>query len=503
MAPEPARFEEQAGELPTASSPPPRLSDRVELPKGGLSLALEQAKERLGRLRQPGKELLGRLRATLLASADEKGPGRKPQWMLPAVTVAGLFVGVGLVGLLFLAGGHGKAPAEGEPAQAASAASARPAPSSVASGAAAPVAAPVASAPASAPAAVSACTVAASAHVIAATAMVVSGVEVRAFGDAIALGFAPTDHEAKVVRIDPVSLAPTGGTTGRASDPIRRVRPVVAPKDTLAVAVDTDRKRDKVHGRRTLPLDPPLQAGAVGTDLVWTRPGGPPAGKLWSFASFASPASPASPASVGGADEIDALRAASEGAPGDTTTAIAFRRGNSILVGVATGYRSLSPKGELSRIEGLGSSIGSPAVAVNEGVVIVAWADRPSADVPWRLRMVRMKAGDPAGAPMTFSPPAGGPGNHVMSPSIASVPGGRFLLVWTEGPTSHQRVRAITLTATGEPVGKPLEISNEARNSGQGQAAVTAAEGAKGVVGFLQATDDGFEVAAAPILCGS
>lgn len=489
LAPGPAAFDEQASALPTASSPPPRPSDRVELPKGGLTLALEQAKERLGRLRQPSKELFDRLRAKLLASADEKGPGERPHWMLPAVTLAGLFVGVGLVALLFLIGGHGKGPAEGEPAQASTVAlpspSEKPAPS-------APVASnPVASALASPPAAVTACTVAAPAHVVAATAMVASGVEVRPFGDEIALGFAPTDHEAKVMRIDPVSLAPTGGSTGRASDPIRRVRPVVAPKDSLGVAVDADRKRDKVHGRRTLPLDPPLQAGAFGADLVWTRAGGPPAGKLWSLAS------------LGGADEIDALRAASEGAPGDTTTAIAFRKGNAILVGVATGYRSLSAKGELSRIEGLGTAIGSPAVAVSEGVVVVAWADRPSSDVPWRLRMVRMKAGDAAGEPRTFSPPPGGPGNHVMSPSLASVPGGRFLLVWTEGPTSHQRVRGITLSASGEPVGKALEISNEARNSGQGQAAVTAAEGAKGVVGFLQATDDGFEVAAAPIRCGS
>ncbi|MCI4354431.1 MAG: hypothetical protein L3K06_03595, partial [Thermoplasmata archaeon] len=244
LAPERAAYDEQPGPLPTASSPPPRPSDRVELPKGGLTLAFEQAKERLGRLRQPAKEQFGKLRAKLLASADEKGPARRPQWMLPAVTLAGLFVGVGLVGLVLLVGGHGKGPAEGEPAQASTVASAKPAPSASAVSTPAPIPAPtpapVASAQASLPAPVTPCTVVAPAHVIAATAMVASGVEVRPFGDQIALGFAPTDHEAKVMRIDPVSLAPTGGSTGHASDPIRRVRPVIGPKDSLGVAVDAD-----------------------------------------------------------------------------------------------------------------------------------------------------------------------------------------------------------------------------------------------------------------------
>jgi hypothetical protein len=111
-----------------------------------------------------------------------------------------------------------------------------------------------------------------------------------------------------------------------------------------------------------------------------------------------------------------------------------------------------------------------------------------------------MKAGDLPGEPVDFIPPSGGPGGHVMSPGLAGVPGGRFLLVWTEGPTSQQRVRAITLSSAGDPAGKPMEISNEAVNSGQGQAAVTAM-GAKGIVAFLQATGDGFEMVATGISC--
>ncbi len=207
--------------------------------------------------------------------------------------------------------------------------------------------------------------------------------------------------------------------------------------------------------------------------------------------------------SLDGSEDLDALRGASEESAGETTTAIAFRRGSAIWMGVATGNKALAPSGALSHIEGLGTTIGSPAVAIDEGVLMIAWADRPSSEVPWGLRIARMKAGDPPGQPVSFTPPPGGPGGHVMSPGLAALPRGRFLLVWTEGLTSHQRVRGITLTLSGEPVGAPLEISNEGINSGQGQVALTSSSGARGVVAFLQATADGFEVVATPIACGS
>jgi hypothetical protein len=90
-----------------------------------------------------------------------------------------------------------------------------------------------------------------------------------------------------------------------------------------------------------------------------------------------------------------------------------------------------------------------------------------------------------------------------MSPALAALPGQRFFLAWTEGPMSRQRVRGVTLTRSGQPLGKPLEISNEGVHSGQGQIAVTASPEARGVVAFFAATADGFELAVRPIACGS
>ncbi len=427
---------ESPADEPPADEPRRAPSEAPELPRTAFIVAVERA-----------RALLDRARVALRVAPGETS-GR-PRWLLPVATTGGLALGVGVVALLFSVCGHGKG-SEAEP-----------------------------------PRLLGACTVTGPARVVAPLAVVGAGVEVRSLGDGIAIGFASTDHDALALRLDLDSLSTSGSASGSAVDSIRRVLPLPGTKDP-GPAVDVDAPGDGVRGRRTLPLDPPLQVGAAGHDLVWARPGGPPVGKLWSFE---------------GPDDPGALRGASEASGGDTTTAIAFRHGRTIEVGVVTGSKELAARGPLSHIEGLGQAIGSPAVAIEEGAVLVAWADRPSPDALWRLRVAHMKAGDPLGDPVDFTPPAGGPGGHAMSPGLAAVPGG-FLLVWTEGPTSHQRVRGATLTLAGQPVGKPLEVSNEAVNSGQGQVAVTASPKPRGVVAFLQATADGFAIAAAPIGCG-
>jgi hypothetical protein len=322
--------------------------------------------------------------------------------------------------------------------------------------------------------------------VVAPSAVVAAGVEARPLGDSVALGFATSEHDAAAVRLDADTVL-AGSATGHSDGAIRRVRPVLAGKGGLGLSLDADSPGDRIHGRRTLPVDPPLQAGATGSDLVWARPGGLAAGKLWSPG--------------GSLEDLDALRAASETSGGATTTVLGFRRGNAIWVGAAVGTDALAPKGPLSHVDGLGAAIGSPAVAIEEGIVMIAWADRVSPESPWHLRMTHVKAGDPPGEPVTFTPPPGGPGGNAMSPGLAALPGGRFLLVWTEGPVSQQRVRGVTLTLAGQPIGEALEISTKGVNSGQAQAAVAASARARGVVAFLQTSRDGFEVAVTPIAC--
>jgi hypothetical protein len=117
------------------------------------------------------------------------------------------------------------------------------------------------------------------------------------------------------------------------------------------------------------------------------------------------------------------------------------------------------------------------------------------------VRWVRFKEGEAPGEPATFTPPAGGRGEQTMSPAVVAVPGKRFLLVWTEGPQSRHGVRALTIGEDGAPIGGPLVVSADGVNAGQGQAAVTPS--GRGAIAFLQSTDDGFGVFAAPLTCAA
>lgn len=469
--------------VPDEPAPPPATTttaapgdvEVTALPRGSLVVATDAIKRVLETL----KSALG----------DESG-GPRRRWFLPAIALAGLVVGVAVV-----AGGIAmmrKSPDESEARPESSAALPTAAAPEKASATDTPPSAPVASAAVEPPATVvesvgstTPCKVTGKPRVVAPTAIVSAGVEVRTVGNDVALGFAPNEHQATAVRIDPASLSLSSTVDAQSTDAVRRVVPLASADGALSIAADADRDGDLMQGRRTVPLDPPLDIGAAGGKLAWAHPGGPPSGSLWPLDG-----------------SVEALRGATDlgGTVAPAATAIALRLGGAIWMGTATGRDALSPQGALSRAAGLGDTVGSPAIAINDGVVIVAWADRASSNDPWSLRWVRFKAGEPAGEPGTFTPPAGGKGEQAMSPGLAAVPGGRFLLVWTDGPAARHDVRALTLSHDGAPLGKPLNISNRSANAGQGQAAVNAAR--QGLVAFLESADSGFRVVATAITCG-
>jgi hypothetical protein len=427
-------------------------------------------------LRTGAAAFAGRLRARI-PSASVLNAETRPRWFLPVVAVAGLIVGIGLMGIIVgLLSKGGDESTGREPG-------ARPKPSATTSAVAAVAASapPVESAP-GAPALV-ACTVVGSPHVIAPRATLGAGLEVVRLGEDVALGFAPTDKEAMAVRLDPSSLTATATARARSAEGISRATPIVNAKGTLALAIDADKRVDRLRGRRTVSTDPPIQLGAGEGALEWAPLRQPPGGQLWTLE---------------GGEDVEALRGAVDRS-GDPEVAVAFRRAGAVWMGVAEGTTSLAPKGELSRIDGLGIAVGSPAVAMSGGAVVVAWADRSSSDEPWHLRWARFKAGT-APRPATFAPPPGGKGDQAMSPGLTALSGGRFLLVWTEGPQSGHEVRAQTLSPEGTPLGPPLVASAEGSNAGAGQAATNG--NGQGVIAFLQSRADGFEVAASAIDCG-
>ena len=474
LAPRAALPEPPAGPpLPTA----PMTGDieLTRLPRGGLEPVFDLARRAQVALRK----VLVQARAGMAANGGLGADGR-PKWFLPVVAVAGLIVGIGLfafIGALIRGGGDSARASTGTPS---SARASLPA----ATTALKPSMPPPAVGATAATGALAPCTVSGGPHVIGPSATVTAGVELARLGDDLALAFAPSDHEAIGVRLDAASLSAIATVKAHSRDIVRRVTPLTNAKGGLSLAVDTDRRNDRLQGRRTVPAEPPVQLGATDGHVGWSRVGSAPAGELW-------------PLDEGGS--VESLRGSAENT-GERTLALAFRRGSAVWMGVATGTKTLAPKGDLSHVEGLGTAVGSPAIALSAGGVMVAWSDRASSDEPWRLRWTRFDAGGTPSAPETFTPPAGGKGEQAMSPSLSALPGGRFLFVWTEGPASGHDVRALTFGPDGKPIGAPLVISNAGVNAGQGQAAVTAS--GQGVVAFLESGGNGFQVVATPIACG-
>jgi len=394
------------------------------------------------------------------------------RWVLPASAVGGLLLGIGLAvptGIL-LRRSSGRPAAD--PASPVASAGAMASPSAL-------------GAPPEREGALISCKLAGPPRSLATNATVAAGVEARVFGSEFALGYASSDTDGVVLRVDP-SLTVLATVAGTSKGPIRRVSPVTSIGGAIGIAIDADRKSDVIRSRRTISLDPPLQVGVSASNLVWTqRVGGPVSGKLWP---------------VEGRGEIDSIRSAASEVAGEPSLALVFRRKSAVGVGLVRGGDAPAPRGPLAYFDGLGPAVGSPAVGLNDGVVLAAWADRAGAEAAWSVRLARFNAGGPPEETRTFAPPAGGTGGPAMSPAIASLPQKGFLLIWSEGPPAGRRVRAVALAGSGKTNGPAIDLSSAGANAGQAQAAV--ASSGKGVVAFLQSAGSGFELVATPIACG-
>jgi hypothetical protein len=419
----------------------------------------------------------------------------RPQWFLPVVVAGGVVVSIGLLGLLV--SGVSKSEdltvrASPAVARAASSIAERSTNAALKMPSTPAVNTVVSAALASSVE----CSAGASVRVLAPRAVVGTGVEALAFDGALAVGFASSPNEGVALLLDPSSLAVTSSAKTKSLDAIHRLSPKMTAKKNAAAVADADRRTDKLRGRRTIvSRDGAIDVGATGDALV-AGPDGVGAGggtALWK---------------LDGDGAVEALRGVSIASGSDskeTTWAFAFRRAGAIWFGAAgsdNGGKTMLAKGALSHVQGLGERVGSPAIAASGDSIMIAWADRKSDADPWSLRTVRFKAGDTPSAASTFVVPAGGLGQHAMSPGLAGLAGGRFLLVWTEGPVAKRQVRGQTLSASGAVLGAPLTISAADVYAGQGQVAVL--PDGRGVVAFLGADSQDakkFEVMATPITC--
>ena len=407
----------------------------------------------------PLPAVLGPAQPAWRAKLDELTKG-KPSWILPAAGGGGALVL--LIGALAI----GKAACG--PSSASSIATVASAPSAAASSSARPMSddhlVPIA------------CALAGERRTIAPKALAASGLEVVALGNEIAVGLAATPNEATLEILDPSNASTATRVLARSNDAIRRVLPLSRTTATL----DVDRKKDPLHARRTILGEPPLDVGAIDDGIAAAAHKTDKATKLWALPQANVP--------------VEQMRG--DVLPAGKGYAIAFRQGGTVYAG-AFGGDPPAPLAPLVHVDGLGPTGGAPVVAASGERVMIAWSDRAQPTETWHLRTATFKIGDADAQPHAFNTPPGGLGEQTMSPDLTSLGAGRFLLLWTEGTTTHQ-VRGAVLEEGS--VTSAFAVSPDGVDAGQGQAAVL--EDGRGAAAYLSSTSPGFyEAVAAPLKC--
>ncbi len=327
------------------------------------------------------------------------------------------------------------------------------------------------------------CTLGGEEKVVAPRAVVATGIEAAPLNGSIMLGFAPAPGNGTVVAVDPASLAVGSTVKGRGpAAEVKRVTPALS-NGRLVAYVDGERKNDKLASRRAVATSTPIDVGVAEGAIVWALHGKDGWAKVANLDEGAGP--------------VEALRAVP--LAGQKGIAFVYRRDGAVFFGAATGEGKLELAGSVAKLPGLGQ-VGSPAIAVSDDTIVVAWADRAGAESPWQVRWTKAPIGGAAAEPSTFTLPAGGLGEQAMSPALAGLGKGRFVMAWTEGPVAKHQVRAIAIDETSKPMGEALTVSDASVNAGQPQ--VSVGPDGRGVVAFLGAKGRVYELRAASLRCG-
>lgn len=385
--------------------------------------------------------------ASLPPSIPPRAPARSP---VPAILgVVGL-AAIGLVGALLVGRRSAAVAPPGAASSAPAAASSAPPPE------------PVASAPASASASAGSVTVPPSEGATAARVTSCKAgrapvklapkvsrdvpIDVAVFGASprVAIGYSSDGRLPIAISLDPSTFGARPEKVPTVVGKLRRVLPLPAAKG-LKWAVNGDPK--KLTRAEPVATDPPLSIGLAAGSLSFVEKPADAPKKLWSL--------------PGGFDGARAI-AVGEG------VAVAVRSGNAIHVGMLEGR---APKGELARVSEDGQ-VGNPQIAASPDEIAIVFAWRAKAADKWSVRFAHgPRSGAPAKATALTIP--GGPGGDATAPAIATLDGGGWLVVWTEGTV----IRAVVIGVDGQPKGEAWTVS-KADQDGDLSAVVAAPGGA-------------------------
>ena len=303
-------------------------------------------------------------------------------------------------------------------------------------------------------------------------------IEIAPTDSKLAVGFARSLTEPRGLLIAPTTgVIESRYTPEEVDSALSRVVPLLGAEGLRYGA--TSRKQKGVRGASYVAAKKPFVVGFTSTKVVkLDEPGAEPT-ELWDLTE---------------GENVGALRLRALASRG---VALTYRHAGKIW------YGSLKSDGGVQQaaavVAGSGGKVGMPMLASNKQVVSVVFADKaPGQDTPIEVRWARGKPGEALKEAVVVELPEGGPGGDAIAPAIASLSGGRWLLMWTEGRRGNRTLRAQTYDRKYKPIGKALRVSPATGNFGQGTVDVAADNAA---VAFLLATRKGYQLWGTVLQC--
>jgi hypothetical protein len=267
-------------------------------------------------------------------------------------------------------------------------------------------------------------------------------------GAQAAVGFAETKERARGITVDPLTLVAAPAFEQTVTDSTTLGVIPLAQGKTLEFAVD--RTDPKLAFARTIDAVARFTIGV--TDAGLSRSVGQELEVIWP-----------------GKSKKPAITTPRVATVPDLGYVVTFRHGGQegkVLVGWLN--KEGAKKSELKAVGTDATLVGTPTISASDLGVLVTFASKAGPAEGWHLELAGAAPGGLPERATRIAVPPGGPGGEAISPSSEALPGGGFLLQWTEGSAGNRAVRTQALSTNLVPVGEPVTLSTPEQNAGQG-----------------------------------
>jgi len=178
---------------------------------------------------------------------------------------------------------------------------------------------------------------------------------------------------------------------------------------------------------------------------------------------------------------------------------ITFRRGGqsgAVMLGFIA--NDGEKKSELAAVPGAPEFLGTPVIAGSSAGALIAFAGRDAPGAAWKLFVSQTL---PGAAPGPARELTAGSGGGAISPALAALRGGRWLVQWTEGSSAQYHVHAQSFAADLSPLGQNIAVSPKGANAGQGALSIFAEGADNALTLFILTTAGHDELWGATLAC--